>query len=1474
MCGCSTCTVYSRGDCHHLSGRLVNEEHKMGSRPNRTGISSLVPLVLIVASCEATAVPTVTEPSTRSTPAEHEDTSSATIFVSSPLTSDVIPEGQCGETLEYACGSVNAALLSAGLQHRTWISRSSSFTFSLAGRPEHGCVVPIGQVVDVERHHADHNITLHVEFRGDTSLGCSRVVLEYSVVSHLSFQITGGTFRLLVSSILFRPKYSTKFDISSFSVVGLKLFKARVASVSIDNCTFELSPSRRILSVNTRISPNVSLSVSILNTYAKGYFSSANSFVSNTIGIETDVSVVDQTYVEIHNFNASDLVSTEPSFNVIKIEIPNVRRLLFNMTNCYFLRINADTAVFLELKDVGEFISPEMNPNSVNEVVIDSTIFENCSVRLAPLALDGIQNTLIANTSFLNTLCTSVPVSGGIAWKYTRLTRQPSNGGSAPILRVENSTFTGALISNANPLPNMVFFGFSRGKAFALAVLEMSSSRGDNSGQRMDFLDCQFDMTSSHKHVGSADYPLFHTKNSTVRFLGNTIIRTATDALRSPFSTDNGTFKIIGRLSLNSSPRFLRKLEGGSIFFKQLDQFQFTKNARNSMNSTSIQLKLSVRVADQYYGPTQCRTGTKESTKSTTTGSKRTRISTEMSLNCYSKADPSLTFGYGQADGHEKGQYGDCLCNAYQRAFSESGIDTVGCNKSVRAAQVCGIRNTTILVTSELDNDLSRLIVSKPSWLIFTGASSQCVKRTAMHWLFWKTSCTTSAYHSGANRQIIRSFLNISDVALRLLVETIRAERGSMTNMVLGGHLLLWPWSHSIGRAWDSTYHAEHTQPTGDKRIRLADVTLLVAPGESLSIHLTALDDVLSRVTTTLVVTVVSNHSRLLRFGIGSTYELIEDFHFTTNAAISGIALGGAVGSVGYLQFTMVDEPSTRSSTGAKFSLRLPFRLRNCHHGYLGPVTIKGDKISTFVCGCGQERYTGISRCAAGRHTYFKKGVWAGKIASPVAATNEDFHNVEPISLPLVSGNDSFEASTFYGESIIYPFSSMACQNGLCSDREWLYGVNSPCKFHGTGPLCGGCLNGTSLTIAESGCVDCKNRGVLNVYLHIFLTMLLTLLLFLVMFYFNFGLSPLLESWLFFIQTSWYVFPKSNPRVYGIFYSILTFGLGNLCPSTRLDRMQISAILLVQPMTLLLIFVSLRVARSYNRLGTLIARRTQHTYLVRVMYFAFVYSYFLLCFTAINMLWCDKLNGHLVLVMDGSIRCFQGDHIGYAVAAILILTVLVLLPPFILVLPQAQGNVYLKGFIDEASRIYGDRYRRWAAVGLLRRLAIALAGSLLGGDGVVRLLVMALVLLILLVSYHQARPFGDGTFARLSYNGWELLLLLLAFCNSILYVVAGLSAVYEAAIEVATLCLFYLPTLVLLLACAHRQCWSPQGGFGRIEHISLRKWWMRRAATSAELQESGRSPPPLNAAAYDNLMEEIREPLIADQIMLDQKNKK
>ena len=49
-------------------------------------------------------------------------------------------------------------------------------------------------------------------------------------------------------------------------------------------------------------------------------------------------------------------------------------------------------------------------------------------------------------------------------------------------------------------------------------------------------------------------------------------------------------------------------------------------------------------------------------------------------------------------------------------------------------------------------------------------------------------------------------------------------------------------------------------------------------------------------------------------------------------------------------------------------------------------------------------------------------------------------------------------------------------------------------------------------------CVNCKHEPQLSIYLYIPLAILLTLLSALAMFYFNVGMSPVLDSWLFFVQ--------------------------------------------------------------------------------------------------------------------------------------------------------------------------------------------------------------------------------------------------------------------------------------------------------------------------------------------------------------------
>ena len=205
-------------------------------------------------------------------------------------------------------------------------------------------------------------------------------------------------------------------------------------------------------------------------------------------------------------------------------------------------------------------------------------------------------------------------------------------------------------------------------------------------------------------------------------------------------------------------------------------------------------------------------------------------------------------------------------------------------------------------------------------------------------------------------------------------------------------------------------------------------------------------------------------------------------------------------------------------------------------------------------------------------------------------------------------------------------------------------------------------------------------------------------------------------------------------------YTVLTYGLGHVCLKEQLDHLQINCLLLVQPATLLAVFIGIRIARSYSKPGLFIARLQTHMSLVHVMWFTLVCSYFMLVFLSINMLWCVKLsNGQYVLSLGGSIQLFGPRHLKYGLAAIAIIVVFIIPPPLILLLPQARSNPYLMGFIDEACSPYRLNRRWWSSVTLLRRVAVAAVGSLWIGESVVRLVSLATLLMILFVSQKQAK---------------------------------------------------------------------------------------------------------------------------------------
>eukprot|EP00117_Sycon_ciliatum_P041740 scpid64267/ scgid1188/ len=394
---------------------------------------------------------------------------------------------------------------------------------------------------------------------------------------------------------------------------------------------------------------------------------------------------------------------------------------------------------------------------------------------------------------------------------------------------------------------------------------------------------------------------------------------------------------------------------------------------------------------------------------------------------------------------------------------------------------------------------------------------------------------------------------------------------------------------------------------------------------------------------------------------------------------------------------------------------------------------------------------TAIQKCSKGRFVDMKPGYWAGNVTTNSRRGSEK----EPLDWKSTAvdvvfetesniSNSTFKETQAYESFVNYPFGIAQCTNGLCKSSAWLYnGLGTPaCVGNAAGILCGECRAGTRLKLALAQCVDCSMTSSIPLWVYVIAMVVMTVLTSILLFYFNVGLSPVLDSWLFFVQTSWYIFPNEVTFVYSSIYTVLTFGLGHVCLKEDLNRLQVSTLLLIQPITLLLIFLAIRIARSYNYLGTRLARLQSHMKLVRVMWFVLVYSYFMLTFTSISVFDCVRVGDNKtrqVLAMDGSIDCFQHPHLVYAIAASVILVFVILPPPVILLLRPFHGHPHLKGFVDEACSMYRDSCRWWSAVNLLRRVVMALLGSAWLWDEVSRLVITVGALLLLLIMHMHFR---------------------------------------------------------------------------------------------------------------------------------------
>lgn len=235
-------------------------------------------------------------------------------------------------------------------------------------------------------------------------------------------------------------------------------------------------------------------------------------------------------------------------------------------------------------------------------------------------------------------------------------------------------------------------------------------------------------------------------------------------------------------------------------------------------------------------------------------------------------------------------------------------------------------------------------------------------------------------------------------------------------------------------------------------------------------------------------------------------------------------------------------------------------------------------------------------------------------------------------------------------------------------------------------------------------------------------------------------------------QAVFCLFPD-NLEVGAIFYNSLTFGLGQLCLSPEMQRITAKTLLITQPLLLYTLLFVMGLTRekavgiwmndllfNFKGAGESV-KGVPDTVVPRVLWLCILYSSSVLAYVALTLITCvpleDASNHSInVLFVDGSVRCFLGMHVPYAITAILILIIFIIPPQtFLFTAPFVSfKSEFLNRFYAQAKQIYRDGCLWWGAVSLLRRLTFAILLTVVT-DGSARRFSMTCMSLVLLAAH-------------------------------------------------------------------------------------------------------------------------------------------
>ena len=429
------------------------------------------------------------------------------------------------------------------------------------------------------------------------------------------------------------------------------------------------------------------------------------------------------------------------------------------------------------------------------------------------------------------------------------------------------------------------------------------------------------------------------------------------------------------------------------------------------------------------------------------------------------------------------------------------------------------------------------------------------------------------------------------------------------------------------------------------------------------------------------------NHSTyqvrfLLHYSSYQNYSLSGSTEFLLScSSISGIYIKGKKSLTKPLNYSISIVLHNDRNLGRKqISVNLTIELTPCHPGFW-------QYFGSQRCEC--YNASDIVYCSGSTST-IKRGYWFGSIK---------------------------EKSTVTFCPINY------CNFTCCETSNGYYHLSplrdNQCRSHRTGPACGSCKDGYTLSFDSTECVDVDNCTAGQTVLVILLTVIYWIAMFTLVFaimHYKVGIGYLYSITYYYsivdillnqnIHASRGLYLTTN--ILSSFSKVTPQFLGELCLTTGMSGIDQQFIHYIHPSAVILILAIISLlARRFRKVSAIISRGIIHVIcLLLLLSYTSIASTSLLLMKSLKFLDIDKVYTY----PSPDIEYLHGRHLAYAIVAMLCTVSIVIGLPLLLTLEPFLNHkinfIKIKPILDQFQGCYKDKFRYFAGYYMICRLIV------------------------------------------------------------------------------------------------------------------------------------------------------------------------